>query len=60
MLAKIFFGDAPKVWIKNEKMASDHQNRFVQEKSSLQLTNHTEFLSGEYKWIKGQVCVGLD
>ena len=25
------------------------KNRFVQEKSSLQLTNHTEFLSGEYK-----------
>ena len=31
------------------KNGSDHQNRFVQEKSSLQLTNHTEFLSGEYK-----------
>ena len=25
------------------------KNRFVQEKSSLQLTNHTEFLSGECK-----------
>ena len=25
------------------------KNIFVQEKSSLQLTNHTEFLSGEYK-----------
>ena len=25
------------------------KNRFVQDKSSLQLTNHTEFLSGEYK-----------
>ena len=25
------------------------KNRLVQEKSSLQLTNHTEFLSGEYK-----------
>ena len=40
---RLKFGSKIKNGFKSSK------NRFIQEKSSLQLTNHTEFLSGEYK-----------
>ena len=40
---RLKFGSKIKNGFKSSK------NRFIQEKSSLQLTNHTEFLNGEYK-----------
>ena len=43
------FGTRLKFGSKMKNGFRSSKNRFVQEKSSLQLTNHTEFLSGEYK-----------